>query len=259
MLAQQTPADEAENASSGQNPKARPMPAFKTLRYEEDWSFLRDKSKRTDFFDPIKYIPPRRDSEDWYLTIGGELRPYPERIGNDGFGSVPPDDNGYFLNRAMLHFDFHFGKRVRAVVDFKSGLQTGRRGGSRPIDDDRFDLHQAFIDFRYEFGGQNSRSQNKTSRTSQKGGQNSANGEQNSSSRKPSALTFRLGRQELSYGIGRLIALRDGPNVRQSFDAARLIAEVKSWRVDGFYAKPVKTKRGVFDTLRKSLFRPHVH
>ncbi len=232
-LAQQKPTElpsainKTDAGDSNQSQQEHPSPAYKILPYEEDWSFLRDKTKRTDFFDPIKYIPLRRRGNDWYLTIGGELRPYPERFGSDGFGSAPPDDNGYLLNRAMLHFDFHFGKNLRTFIDFKSGLQTGRRGGSRPIDEDRLDLHQAFVDFRYEFGG--------------------GSNEQKDSLKKSSALTFRLGRQELSYGIGRLIALREGPNVRQSFDAARMIAEVKNWRVDFFYAKPVKTNKGTFD------------
>jgi len=32
-------------------------PAYKLLRYEEDYSYLKDPSRRTDFWDPIKYIP----------------------------------------------------------------------------------------------------------------------------------------------------------------------------------------------------------
>jgi len=33
----------------------------------------------------------------------------------------------------------------------------------------------------------------------------------------------RVGRQELAYGAGRLIAPREGPNERQPFDAARIL------------------------------------
>src|SRR5207237_5136336 len=32
-------------------------PGYKLLRYEEDYSYLKDPSRRTDFWDPIKYIP----------------------------------------------------------------------------------------------------------------------------------------------------------------------------------------------------------
>ena len=48
-------------------------PAYAPERYDEDWSFLRDPSKRTDFFDPIKWIPLGKDGS-WFLTLGGELR-----------------------------------------------------------------------------------------------------------------------------------------------------------------------------------------
>ena len=38
--------------------------SYKLLREDEDWSFLRDPSLRQDFWDPIKYIPLRRNSPD---------------------------------------------------------------------------------------------------------------------------------------------------------------------------------------------------
>jgi hypothetical protein len=56
------------------------------LKEDEDWSFLRDRSLRQDFWDPIKYIPLRGDAGDWYLTIGGEVREVWEQIGNDNWG-----------------------------------------------------------------------------------------------------------------------------------------------------------------------------
>src|SRR5262245_4054504 len=48
-------------------------PAYKLLRYEEDYSFLKDPSRRTDFWDPIKYIP-LWERDDWHLSFGGEIR-----------------------------------------------------------------------------------------------------------------------------------------------------------------------------------------
>src|SRR5690242_14759929 len=48
-------------------------PEYKLLRYDEDWSSLRDRSGEVDWTDRLKYIPfgPR---EGWYATIGGEIR-----------------------------------------------------------------------------------------------------------------------------------------------------------------------------------------
>jgi hypothetical protein len=34
-------------------------PEYQSLRYEEDWSALRARSLRTDFWDPVKYLPLR--------------------------------------------------------------------------------------------------------------------------------------------------------------------------------------------------------
>jgi hypothetical protein len=44
-----------------------------------------------------------------------------------------------------------------------------------------------------------------------------------------------------------LIGSRDGPNVRQGFDALRLWAQRAGWRVDGFAARPIVTRPGEFD------------
>ena len=57
------------------------VPAYSLLRENEDWSFLRDTSLRHDVWDPLKYI--RLGSDDWYLTIGGEVRGVFEQVGND--------------------------------------------------------------------------------------------------------------------------------------------------------------------------------
>ena len=47
---------------------------YSLLRDDENWSFLRDQTLRQDFWDPIKYIPLRKNAEDWYITVGGEAR-----------------------------------------------------------------------------------------------------------------------------------------------------------------------------------------
>ncbi len=63
--------------------------SYKLLREDEDWSFLRDRSLREDFWDPIKYIPLRRNSPDWYLTFSGEAREVWEQTGNNNWGQQP--------------------------------------------------------------------------------------------------------------------------------------------------------------------------
>src|ERR1700758_1380284 len=85
---------------------------YKLLREDEDWSFLSDRNLRQDFWDPIKYIPLRGGAEDWYMTIGGEVRYVWEQVGNDNWGQQP-FMNGYFDERYMPYFDLHYGTHFR--------------------------------------------------------------------------------------------------------------------------------------------------
>ena len=68
---------------------AIPDHSYRLLRDGENWTFLRDRALRQDFWDPIKYIPVRNRADDWYLTIGGEARQVWEQIGNDNWGQQP--------------------------------------------------------------------------------------------------------------------------------------------------------------------------
>src|SRR5580704_10853262 len=175
------------------------------LREDEDWSFLRDRSLRQDFWDPIKYIPLRGDANDWYLTIGGEAREVWEQIGNDNWGQQP-FMNGYFNERYMLYFDLHYGKHVRTFIELKSGLNSYRIGGPRPIDEKKLDFQAGFL----ELG----------------------------TSTEDKSIELLVGRQELEYGSGRLIDVREGPNVRLSFDGCRIKSKLDSWNIDAFAMRP---------------------
>jgi hypothetical protein len=54
-----------------------------------------------------------------------------------------------------------------------------------------------------------------------------------------SSLTFRGGRQEMEFGVGRLIDVREGPNIRLSWDGGRAFYQSPDLRVDAFVTKPV--------------------
>lgn len=68
---------------------------YQLLREDEDWSFLRDPSLREDFWDPIKYIPLRKQAAERY----------------------------------MPYVDLHYGPHVRTFTELKSGLNSFRAGG----------------------------------------------------------------------------------------------------------------------------------
>ena len=205
------PAHAQSDEATGPEPPSR---SYMLLREDEDWSFLRDRSLRQDFWDPIKYIPLRRDTDDWYLTIGGEAREVWEQIGNDNWGQQP-FMNGYFNERYMLYFDVHYGKHVRTFFELKSGLNSYRIGGPRPIDEKKLDFQAGFL----ELG----------------------------TSTADKSIELRVGRQELEYGSGRLIDVREGPNVRLSFDGFMVKSKINSWQIDGFAMRPDLDNFGFFD------------
>jgi len=193
---------------------AIPDRSYKLLREDENWTFLRDRTLRQDFWDPIKYIPLRNRADDWYLTIGGEAREIWEQIGNDNWGQQPYM-NGYLNERYMLSFDAHYGKHVRSFVELKSGLNSYRIGGPRPIDEKKLDFQAGFL----ELG----------------------------TSKGANSVALRVGRQELEYGSGRLIDVREGPNVRLSFDGFMVKSKIDSWQIDGFAVRPDLDNPGFFD------------
>jgi hypothetical protein len=190
-------------------------PAYKMLRYDEDWSPLREPALASDWLDPVKYIPFNHRG-DWYLTLGGEARERYEYFHNYQWGQGPQDGDGYFLQRYLFHTDVHLGEVFRGFVQLQSSLENGRNGGPRPTDKDELDLHQAFFDLKTSFGDKDS-------------------------------ITLRIGRQELAYGSSRLVSVRESPNVRQSFDGVKVILKTGDWQIDAFATRPVETKPGVWD------------
>ncbi len=190
-------------------------PPYKQLRYDEDYTYLQDPARHQDFFDPIKYVPFGA-SKGRYLSVGGEVRPYFEFFRNEEWGDFPGDD-GYLLQRYMLHVDVHWNERTRVFGQLKSGIETGRRSGPRPaIDEDKLGVHQAFLDVALV-------------------------------SSKARSLTLRAGRQEMSFGHQRLVNYREGPNLRRSFDGLRATLRAAAFKVDAFATKPVQNKPGFFD------------
>jgi Alginate export len=188
-------------------------PPYHMDRSEENWSFLQGSSLRSDFWYPIKYI--RLGREGWYLSLGGEFRPMYEFDKNNNWGEGPQDDNGFYLNRLIGSAGFHFGSHARVFFELKSGLEFGRNGGPRPsIDEDKLDLSQLFVDVPV------------------------------SKERLP--FVIRVGRQELNYGDGSLLAIRE-LNVRREFDGIKLLFRPEGWSVDAFAMRPVTIKPGFFD------------
>lgn len=206
-------------------------PPYTVLRWNEDYSYLKDSARRTDFWDPIKYIPLGKD--DFYLSLGGQLRERYEHWDNFEFDKNPQTGtyDGFFLHRFLGHADLHLGPNVRVFGQVKSALEDGRTGGPRGGDADEFDINQLFIDVRVPWA-------------------------------EKASTTVRFGRQDLLYGAQRLISPLDWANTRRTFEGLKLSNKFANHELDLFWVRPVVVDReepnvgdkavsfaGVYDTI----------
>ena len=165
-------------------------PSYKILRFDENYSCLSNAVNRTDWFDPIKYIPLRTGEPDWYLTLGGELRERFEGVYDPNFGIGGNGPESYWLQRATWLGDLHLGDRVRFFAEGISGIIEGETQPAPPPQNDPVDLQFAFADV-VPYLTDDER------------------------------LTLRAGRFGLSLGAGRLVATRAAPNIPFRFDGLR--------------------------------------
>ena len=193
--------------------KVAPTP-LKTLRYQEDYGYLKDRKQRTDFWDDLKYIE-LPFLENSYLSLGGELRERYQNLHGYEFGLAEFKDDNYLLHRVLLHGDLHLGEHFRAFVQFGSHYVFGKANEKSQVEENHFDLQQGFAEFKWPF----------------------LNGE----------LMLRGGRQEMTFGSDRLVSVRNNPNIRRSFDAVRAGFEGSGFKVDAFYAVPLELRQGVLD------------
>lgn len=149
-------------------------------------------------------------------NFGGEVRYQYFLFKNQDWGEAPVDKDGFLLTRYLGHIDFRAGQHFRTFAELQSSISSGQVQSPSPVDENTLDLHQAYL----EYIG--------LMKTNKK-------------------LTVRFGRQELSYGSQRLVAVREGPNNRQSFDAGRLMFQSEKTKIDLFYANYVIARSNIFD------------
>lgn len=135
-------------------------------------------------------------------SIGGELRTRLEdyRPVRAGLRGGRPDT--YVTARALVHTDIQWGP-WRAFGQIGYWDSFGRQGGPAPTDVDRGDVQQLFVEWRGDG-------------------------------------FVRAGRQELLYGSGRLLGLRRSPNIRLTFDGARVGVPFVGGTLDLFHFRPVE-------------------
>src|SRR6266699_5729619 len=184
-------------------------PGYKMLRFDENYSYLTNQANRTDLFDPVKYIPLRRNDPLWYATIGGELRERYEGHYDPNFGIGGNGSDSYLLLRITLLTDVHLGERLRFFAEGISGVIAGESHPAPPVQDDPIDLQFAFVDVVPWL-------------------------------KDDERLTLRVGRFGMSFGAGRLVATRAAPNIPFRFDGFEALYARPNWDVAAFITRPVQ-------------------
>jgi hypothetical protein len=193
-----------------QTPPACPEVPFQPVRYLEDYSVWASPACRRGLF-AIKYVPLGGAA---YASFGGQARVRWERWQNELFGRLPQDDDGQLALRALLYGDLELGPTVRAFVELQAATVAGRLAPPTPLDRDLLDVHQAFLEAHAALGA--------------------------------ARVTARVGRQEAVRDF-RLLGIRDYPNLRLSFDGAKLDYVRPGVSLSVYGAEAVRTREGVFD------------
>ncbi|WP_298143518.1 alginate export family protein [Flavobacterium sp.] len=185
---------------------------FQSLRYNENYSFLRDSASNP--YRKLKFAA-LNDSKSSWMSFGGELRYQYQKFENEDWGDAPHDENGFILTRLLFYADTHLGNRFRIFTQIKSNALQSREMPAKRIEVNALDFHQFFFDYNFNLNNTN--------------------------------ITFRAGRQEIRYGSQRLISVREGPNNRLSFDGARILSTFKNGQIDAFYLYSVIDFPDIFD------------
>ncbi|MXV49220.1 MULTISPECIES: alginate export family protein [Xanthomonas] len=171
------------------------------VRWAEDWSYLKDPSKRKSPFDPLKYIP-LNESGDVYVSLSNELRVRSNTITNPGLIPGSHSQQQYLL-RAFFGADFHVGEHFRLYTELAHGSLDGRNEGTKTgTQENNAILQQVFFDVKGRV--------------------------------KDADLGLRVGRQVFVDGPTTLMALRDNTDIFVTFNGVRAWAIGEKTRVDLF-------------------------
>ena len=197
----------AKQASEAPGADEPTRPAIAFYRWKEDWSVLADPALRTRPGDALKYISLSDEDPKRYLSFGVTLRERYEYNDAPRLGTTPDGKVDYLIHRLWLHADAHITDSLRMFVQVENALAPGLDSPG-PADANKLDLRLAFVDGSFDAGG--------------------------------GRVKWRVGRQEMAFDLQRFISVRDGPNVRQAYDAIWSDYERGEWRISGFVSQPVQ-------------------
>jgi len=186
---------------------AAQRPTIETNRWEENWQPLADRSLRTEPLDSLKYISLDDTDAASYLSLGMTLRERIESLNAPSFGVGHNPANTYLLQRFQIHADLHVNQNWQVFVQLED-VRAFYKTVLMSVDQNPLDLSLAFIAYTTTFDA--------------------------------GTLKLRVGRQDFLFDLQRFVSSRDGPNVRQSFDAIWADWESGPWRLIGFVSQPVQ-------------------
>ena len=189
--------------------------ATSPFRYDDDLSAYSGDASRDSLYAQLKYLPLDDDGQQ-FVSLGADFRERVESANVGLLGFRYSSGNTYVLQRALAYLDGHFDA-FRVFVQLGNELQSGRKPAALPTDIDRTDIAQGFVDYRLTSGDGSI------------------------------VDLVRFGRFEMSFDDGALIGLRDGPNIRQSWDGAHFIYSSSLFQFDAFDVSPVALRTGSFD------------
>lgn len=206
VLAARAGGASADEPAPAACPASRPAISFN--RWSEDWHALATPCVPAAPLDGLKYWPLSSDGLT-YLSLGANLRERYEINNTPLFGSsAGTRADSYLIQRAEVHADLRAGP-----LQFFTQLEDARAFGKNslgPPDSDKLDVEQAFAAL-VETSGIDT-------------------------------WKARIGRQQMAWDLQRFVAARDGPNVRQSFDALWGDWEHGPLRVIGYVSRPVQNR-----------------
>jgi len=145
------------------------------------------------------------------LHFGGSYRFQTEAFVNEQFATEEDQNDYWFLNRFQIHTHLKVSDAFEFFAELNASFINSKEELT-PVDKDELSFNQLFV--RYHFDDN---------------------------------WNVLVGRQNIRLGSGRLIDIREGPNVRLSFDMVQLQYINPKTQITAFYAVPVRPEEGVFD------------
>ncbi|MGS2737919.1 alginate export family protein [Sinomicrobium sp. M5D2P17] len=180
---------------------------FSLLRQNDNVRSIDSVADKT-LFQHLKIV---NISQNTTLSLGGSWRFQAESFINGEFDRNGSQDNIWYLNRFLAHAHLKVGKNFELFTELGSSLATNKNDIS-PVDKDELYVNQLFAGYRFT-----------------------------------SNWDIAAGRHNIRLGSGRLVDIREGPNVRRLFDFVALNYQSGNFKAKVFFSIPVQPAQEVFD------------